>query len=290
MADARPAEPTEPVAGAPACAAGRLGCVSYLNAKPLIHGLGSDHDPTGPRITLDVPANLLADLEAGLVDLALCPVIDYHRASIPMQIVPVGGIGCAGTTMTVRLFSRVPIDRITTLWADTDSHSSVALVQVLLWHLHRLRPRLIDLDAGNRQQRRQQPEAMLLIGDKVVTDSPSGATYPHQLDLGEAWWHLTGLPFVFAVWMARADADLGTLPTVLDAHRRRLATDLTALADQYAGPLGWPVDLARRYLGQVLHYDIGEAELAAMRRFAAMAHDLGLLPEVRPLTLWSPEA
>jgi len=265
----------------------RLGCVSYLNSKPLIHGLDASANPSHPTVRLDVPAHLLADLESGEVDMALCPVIDYFRATRPLMIVPVGGIGCEGRTMTVRLFSRVPIERITTIHADTDSHTSVALVQVLLHAAHGIRPTVVGFNTRTRDvaTHADRPQSMLLIGDKVVTNAPIAVAYPYQLDLGEAWRTLTGLPFVFAVWMARPDADLGDAPQTLTRLREANAGRIDEIVRAYAGPLGWPDDLAREYLGRVLHYHIGPRELEAIGRFADLAATLGLIAVPRELSV-----
>ncbi len=282
-------EPSARPTDAPPTPTITLGCVSYLNAKPLIHGLDHTANPAHPPVRLAVPADLLAWLEAGEVDMALCPVIDFFRARTPLELVPVGGIGCEGPTLTVRLFSRVPIDHITVIHADTDSHTSVALVQVLLHAMHGLQPTMIDYRARNigaDGQHAERPEAMLLIGDKVVTDAPNAAAYPHQLDLGEAWHRLTGLPFVFAIWMARVGASLGDTPGLLAAQRERNVARVHTLADLYAEPLGWPRDLALEYLGGILHYHTGPRELQAIQRFGEMAHAMGLIATHRPLRLY----
>src|SRR5262249_40517074 len=141
-----------------------------------------------------------------------------------------------GPTMTVRLFSSVPLERVEAIHADTDSHTSVILAQVLLHKLHGIRPRIIDFDARERVAVSGGPAApapalsdwpatVLLIGDKVVTDHPPQGRYTHQLDLGEAWHQLTGLPFVYAIWMCR-DADaasqrVAAAAALLDRQRRR---------------------------------------------------------------------
>lgn len=264
-------------------AARRIGCVSYLNARPLIAGLDTGEEP---RVRFDVPARLLADLEAGDVDIALCPVIDYHRARTPLVVVPVGGIGCAGTTLTVRLFSRVPIERITRVHADSDSHTSVALLRVLLAERYGLRPELVSYHAREQvaeHRLTEPPETMLLIGDKVVADSPRAIEYPHQLDLGQAWRETMGLPFVFAVWMARRGSDLGELPRLLDTQRRVNAERIDAIAERDAPRHGWPRELAREYLGGIMRYTIGPRELEAIERFGTLAAQHGLIPAPRPL-------
>jgi chorismate dehydratase len=254
----------------------RVGCVSYLNAKPLIDGL--DEEP-GMAVRTDVPARLLADLEAGEVDIALCPVIDFFTSEQDLVFVPVGGIGCEGPTLTVRLYSQVPIDQITTLHADTDSHTSVALAQVLLSELFGVRPTMIDYHARERVAEGridEQPQAMLLIGDKVVTGSPLAVRYPHQLDLGEGWHELTGLPFVFAMWMARAGQDLGELPQRLAGRLDANLPQRLLIAERYAQRHGWPSELAEHYLIDVLRYRVGRLELEAVSRFGQMAGALGL--------------
>jgi chorismate dehydratase len=283
----READPqaTDPPAASPATTTRRVGCVSYLNAAPLISGL--DAVP-GVRVRVDVPSALLDDLLAGEVDAALCPVIDYFRAPEPLKIIPVGGIGCDGPTLTVRLYSKVPIDRVTTLHADTDSHTSVALVQVLLRELFGVAPTVIDYCAREQVANGKiagQPEAVLLIGDKVVTGSPLAVVYPHQLDLGEAWHRLTGLPFVFAIWMAKQGTELGALPQALSAQLERNLPQSVVLAEQLAQRHGWPVDLAAYYLGEVLRYRIGPRELQAIERFGTLAHRHGLIDTRRALAL-----
>ena len=276
--------PTEVSAAAPLHAGVRsIGCVSYLNAKPLVDGL--EEDPA-VSLRLDVPSRLLADLEAGEVDVALCPVIDYHRAAGPLAVVPVGGIACEGPTLTVRLFSRVPIDAVRVVHADTDSHTSATLLRVLMRQRAGRDVELIDYDAREHTAAGrivESPEAVLLIGDKVVTDAPLAATYPHQLDLGEAWHRVTGLPFVFAVWMAPTDADLGDLAGRLDALRQRNADRLDDIVDRHHAAHGWPRSLAHRYLDEILRYDVGPRELEAIERFSSLAADAGFISSVRPI-------
>ncbi len=131
----------------------------------------------------------------------------------------------------------------------------------------------------------EPPEAMLLIGDKVVTDSPLAVTYPYQLDLGEAWHQLTGLPFVFAIWMTRQGTDLGDLPEQLDQQRRVNAQRIATIVERYADRHGWPHDLANQYLGHILRFEVGERELQAIAHFGELAAKYGFIDGARPLTL-----
>src|SRR5438067_7958580 len=122
-----------------------VGSVSYLNAKPLIYGL--KHQPD-LNLDLDVPSRLLAGLRDRRFDIALLPVIDYQHLD-DLCLVPSGGIGCDGSTLTVRIFSRKPIEQVQTLACDTDSHTSVALARVILAETYGLRPTFTDLIRGD---------------------------------------------------------------------------------------------------------------------------------------------
>src|SRR5690348_8053660 len=119
----------------------RIGSVSYLNAKPLLWGLERSSDID---LTLDVPSRLLAGLRENRFDIALLPVIDYQRM-LGLRLVPSGGIGCDGPTLTVQIFNRKPVDKIQTLACDRDSHSSVALARVILAERYNVRPLFVDL-------------------------------------------------------------------------------------------------------------------------------------------------
>lgn len=251
----------------------RVGSVSFLNARPLIYGLDGAQDLL--RLSLDVPSRLLDGLLDGRYDVALLPVIDYQRMP-GLKLLTSGGIGCDGATLTVRIFSPVPVEQVRKLACDTDSHTSVALARVVLSRLYGIKPRFVDLAAGVR---RDGSAALLLIGDKVVCEEPQGL--PHQLDLGEAWKRLTGLPFVFAAWIARDGVDLRDLPDRLELARRDGLAHLDEIVARHAVPRGWPAGVARRYLAEHLKFEIGPDQLRAIRLFHQYAAEEGLLE--RPL-------
>ena len=251
-----------------------MGSVSFLNAKPLIYGLESAPDI---ELGLDVPSRLLDDLRAARFDVALLPVIDYQRMP-GLKVLTSGGIGCDGPTLTVRVFSPVPVERIRVLACDTDSHTSVALARVLLAERHGVRPEFVPLDrvpAGGAAGAAAVGVARLLIGDKVVCEEPAGL--PHQLDLGEEWKSLTGLPFVFAAWMARPGVALGDLPGRLEAAKRAGLAHVDEIVRRYAVPRGWPPAQAERYLTDYLKFDIGPRQVEAMRLFHRLAAEHGVI-------------
>jgi chorismate dehydratase len=251
----------------------RVASVSYLNARPLIYGLESD---PAVRLSLDVPSRLLDHLRDGEADVALLPVIDYQRLA-GLTIIPAGGIGSDGPTLTVRIFSRVPIEQVRSLACDPDSHTSVALARIVLSRRYGLRPEFCDLSRAGDDPH----QARLLIGDKVVCEEPRG--FAHQLDLGSEWKALTGLPFVFAVWMARDGIDASAIYQRLEQAKLAGVGAIDQIIREHALPRGWPVELARKYLTEHLRYDIGPAEWEAISTFNTLAAEEGIISRVLPL-------
>ena len=251
----------------------RIGSVSYFNSKPLIYGLDTFDDLD---LKLAVPARLIDGLRDASYDIALLPVIDYQRLD-HLCLVPSGGIGCDGPTLTVRIFSKKPIDQIETLACDTESHTSVALARVILAESFGRTPRFVELNARADGQRdaTAEPDAKLLIGDKVVCEEPLG--YAHQLDLGHAWRELTGLPFVFAIWTARRGIDLRDLPERLVTAREEGLKHVGELVSRYAIPRGWPPGMALQYLTVYLKFSIAEPQLKAIELFHHLAAKHGVI-------------
>src|SRR5215831_14178958 len=107
----------------------RVGAVNYLNTKPLIYGL--DRIAPQAELVLDLPSRLADGLAAGRLDVALIPSIEFFQKP-DYKIVSDACIACRGPVRSVKLFSRVPLERIKTLALDEGSRTSVALVRILL--------------------------------------------------------------------------------------------------------------------------------------------------------------
>ncbi|MCB9855686.1 MAG: menaquinone biosynthesis protein [Phycisphaerales bacterium] len=249
----------------------RLGVVSYLNARPLYETLLGDE-----RYTFHpaVPSALDHMLKSGDCAAALLPVVDYWRNRDSLRPVSDGCIASDGETMTVRVFARRPAEKIIRLHVDGDSHTSVILSQLIWRRLYgtklELSPWTIDDGHGF-----DDAEAVLLIGDKVVTSEPAG--FGFEVDLGAAWKYLTGLPFVFAAWYARSDRADDGLGVELSRARDCGVAGAAEIAKRFAPVHGWPESIARRYLCETLRFTLTPAAREGMQRFFTMATEEGLL-------------
>lgn len=246
----------------------RLGAVSYLNTKPLIYRL-SELAPQA-ELMLDVPSRLAGDLAMGKLDVALIPSIEYFQDP-SYSIISDACIACRGPVLSVKLFSRVPIEDIGTLALDEGSRTSVALVRILLQQQFGLAPRLETLPIGSSVGD-SAADAVLVIGDRAM-HSPGGP-FAAVWDLGDQWCRWTDLPFVFAMWVARPGVELAGLGELLSQARDLGLANLDEIAEREAAPLGLSRPQCIAYLRDNLYFYLGPREQAGLERFRQLAQKL----------------
>lgn len=245
-----------------------LGVVSYLNARPLVHGLESE---AGVRLVRDVPARVARGLHAGEVDLGMIPSVEYAFGRY--DIVPGIAIGSRGAVRSVSLYLTRPLEDVRRVALDTSSRTSVTLVKVLLRErLGRdpeyvpMAPSLVDMLAV--------ADAALVIGDPALDQDRPIA----RLDLGEEWTRLTGLPFVYAFWAGPAG-----VVTPAGVSRLRVALDeglvaVPQIAAEHANGSSRRAAVYESYLRDNVVYKLGHEEIAGLREFYRRAHALDLVP------------
>ena len=189
----------------------RVGAVTYLNARPLVFSLARMAPQV--EIAFDLPSRLADSLAAGRLDVAMIPSIEYARGQ-GYAIISDACIACDGPVRSVKLYSRVPPERIRTLALDEGSRTSAALVRILLWERFDVSPEIRPLPIGDSSDD-AQADAVLLIGDRGML--PTNGPFEFEWDLGQQWSQWTGLPFVFAMWIARPGIDLPGIAEVLAA-------------------------------------------------------------------------
>ena len=251
----------------------RIGAVSYLNSKPLIEDLADL--ASDAELILDVPSKLADDLSAGELDVALIPSVEVLREA-DYEIVSDACVATRGPVLSVKLFSRVPVARIRTLALDEGSRTSATLVRILLAERFGVEPATELLPLGFATEN-TSADAVLLIGDRAM--KPPHEQFITTWDLGEEWTEWTGLPFVFAMWAARRDCDLGNVEEALCQSRDRGVDRIAEIARREAPKLAITEKLAHDYLARNLHFRLGSAERAGLRLFQELAVNLELAPE-----------
>ncbi|TVL99425.1 MAG: hypothetical protein CV087_18130 [Candidatus Brocadia sp. WS118] len=250
----------------------RIGVVPYMNAKPLIYGLNQHRDSI--ELSFEVPALLPAMLNNDQIDVAIIPSIEYFRSG-NYAIIPDISIASCGTVESVKIFSKVPIQDIRTAALDKSSLTSCALTKIILKEQYHLTPHYTQWN-GQYDISGTPVDAVLLIGDNAmkVTDNEYVT-----LDLGQAWFEYTGLPFVFAVWVIKKGRRIPGINKLLKGAKEAGILCVKELATTESHRLQLTQERCLKYLTNSIRYNLGKKEIKGLQTFYQHAVSLGLAPE-----------
>lgn len=243
----------------------------YLNGRPLAAWFDEPSQGGVASLTVAVPSTLARMLSGGQLDVALVSSIEAFRGAGEVVVAGVS-IAAMGAVKSVRLFANKPWHDVKTLAVDEGSLTSVALARIVLK----------DMYGASPECRRMAPDvpgmlsacdASLVIGDPAMGTHSCAAV----LDLGEAWEALTGLPFVFAAWIARDREVALSAGDTLRAARDWGVAHLPELARDWSRRTQMPFDIARDYLVNVMEYDLDGAKRAALDRFRELCVTHGVM-------------
>lgn len=245
----------------------RVGSVPYLVGRPL--DLGLEHEP-GLRYERRVPAALVEGLRRGELDVALVSSIELFRQPGYRYLAPyaVSGFGRVGS---VQVFLRTPIERVRRIAMDPASRAAATLVRVLLAERA---PEFVETPPGG-DPRELDCDAWLRIGDAALRESLAPDA-PPVFNPSEEWTKRTGLPFVFAAWIVRADAPIESRLEAFASARSRGRLALPSLAASAADEWRLPRAACEHYLAHECIYEPGARMHAALLAFRDAAAALGL--------------
>jgi chorismate dehydratase len=261
----------------------RLGRIAYLNVLPIYFALEHLFGDNGFHLVRGTPAELNAAMRRGDVDLGSISALEYGRAWRDYLLLPDLSISSQGAVGSVLLFSRVPFARLDgrPIRVSAASASGAALVQVLLTELFGVAP------LYQRGQLAGAPlhdcAGVMAIGDEALR-LKAATTMPFELDLGEAWQELTGMPFVFGVWAVRRDfagaepAATATLHRLLLQSRDWGLGSLAELSRIAAASYGMTPGQILAYFRQ-LNYSLNPEHEAGLATFFHYLYNLGELAE-----------
>jgi chorismate dehydratase len=258
----------------------RIGAVSYLNTKPLIHGLS--HRLPDCQLSLDLPSRLADHLVAGDLDIALIPSVEYLRNRPQLSIVSDACIACRGAVRSVQLLFQKPPEEVRTLALDEGSRTSAALAQILLAEQYQVRPACTPLPI-DQDFTQCEADAILVIGDRAM--KIDSARFVQAWDLGAHWNRWAGRPFVFAMWVARTSflqrPEMVSAIEALQQSRDFGLGQLPAIAQQFAPHYGLSSHDCLTYFRDQLHFVLGAEEREGLELYQRYAQKLGLLhPEI----------
>ncbi len=233
--------------------------VSYLNTRPLL--LGMEQSPFKERIELmkAYPAQIAQALLDGTIDIGLVPVAVMPLLKHP-QLISNYVIGTDGEVASVALFSQVPMDQIEKVYLDYQSRTSVALAKILFKQYWKKEVVFLDATESYINQI-NGTTAGIIIGDRALVSLDQ---FEHIYDLGSAWKAYSGLPFVFAAWVANKPIPLDFMEAFDAANGYGLShlEDVIALI-----PANEQVYDLHKYFTENISYELTEEKRAGLAKF-----------------------
>ncbi len=175
----------------------KISAVSYTNTKPFLYGIQHSDIINDIDLSLDAPADCAQKLIDNTVDIGLIPVAAVLQLR-EWYIISDYCIGAVGAVNSVFIFSNCDIKEVKRIQLDPQSRSSNNLAKVLMKNHWKIAPQQIT-GAEDYSFSDDPYTAFVQIGDRTFGKKDQ---YPYAYDLAEEWQKFTGLPFMFAGWIA----------------------------------------------------------------------------------------
>ncbi|MGH7663990.1 MAG: menaquinone biosynthetic enzyme MqnA/MqnD family protein [Gemmatimonadaceae bacterium] len=267
----------------------RVGRIPYINCYPVYGGIDSGAIPFDATLVDGVPTALNRAMRAGTLDVSVVSAVEYARDADRYLLLPDLAISCDGPVRSVMLFARRPASELDgeRVIVSRSSMTSVALLELLFDNVWHARPALVpgDAEVADLGALRGDPGvARLVIGDAALLltagESAARMNYAHAYDLGECWKRWTGLPFVFAVWVAQRDLPVREAlraHAALTASRNWGMAHLPELATRAAAATGVRSRICLDYMSG-LDYRLSPDHLAGLTEFFRRLEAAGKVP------------
>ena len=255
----------------------RIAASTYLNTAPLIWSFSRGPRRGEVELVEAVPARCATLLATGEVDAALVPVIEYQRMS-EVVVVPDVCVGSRRKVRSVVVATKVEtLKDVRRLALDESSRTSASLLKIIFREFFGFEPEWTSL-APDVDRMLEENDGALIIGDPAMTFAREGL---HLFDVAEVWRELTGLGFVFAMWMMRADASQATQRIDFAGARDEGLARSEEIVDFYSPLLGLPRDDLTSYLRENISFSMNEEMRDGLNLYFALAHKHGIIPAVK---------
>lgn len=266
-----------------------VGHITYANCAPFFHYLkecGFDG-----QIVKGVPAELNQLLATGSLDICPASSIEYALNADDYYVLPGHSISSIGPVQSVLLFSDLPLSSLNgvPILITGESATSVALLKLILLEFFQLEDVVFQKEDLSVEALATTSSPALLIGDRALKARLGAIGADMVIDLGELWYHYTGLPFVFALWVVNKSIALNQEGEVCEFVRQlklscnKAFLSLDAVARESAEKEWMGVDGLIDYWQQV-SYDLDPLHIEGLRCFYLLLEKHGMIdavPEIK---------
>ena len=267
----------------------QVGRIVYINCYPVYGAIDRAIVPLDATIVNGVPTELNRLMATGVLDVSVISAVEYATDASKYLLLPDLSISCDGPVRSVMLFSKRPAHELhgRKVIVSKSSMTSVALLELLFAHVWHATPTFEpgDAEVTDIASFGDDHDARLVIGDAALVlnagaDQGGIPKYPYVYDLGNEWKRWTGLPFVFAVWVAQRTTNVAA---ALQVHAQLIESrnwgiqNTAVLAQQAHAATGVALDVCHTYLSG-LDYGMSYHHLAGLTEFFRRLVDRGRVP------------
>ncbi|MEH0020834.1 MAG: menaquinone biosynthesis protein [Desulfobacter sp.] len=271
----------------------RMGKITYINASPVYYGLDNGLQPEWLTLIPDVPAALNHQIKTGRIDISPISAAFYAMNHEDLLILPDLSISCHGDVLSVICASKYPLDELTgkQVMFSNESASAASFLK-MIFAQRKIVPEFKVGHVGDIAGIPDSVDAVMVIGDAALTQ-PWDQRFRYRFDLGGIWYEMTGLPFVFAVWVVRKAFAEQHPDMVKAAHDLLLAS----MAEGYAHldsvirsgheKLEVSQELIQTYY-DLLVCDLDPLKIKAMETFFNALYEQGILKHKAKICFFEP--
>jgi chorismate dehydratase len=252
--------------------------------------LQENFDCSAYRFIQGVPSRLNLLLSEGKIELSPSSSIEYGRSPGKYLLLPELSISADGPVKSVLLFSKLPLERLDgeSVCLTSESETSVALLKIILKKYYGFTNKFCIMRVVEPSDAFRVCPAVLVIGDTALKWASSNISL-YQYDLGAVWHSLTGLPFVFALWILRKEAVENKFDEVVQISKQLkkakgiAVSSLDRIAEE-CSERTWMKLEELVFYWRTISYDLSSRHVAGIRAFFRSATEVGLLakePEIR---------
>lgn len=270
-----------------------MGQITYINASPVYYGLDNGLKPDWLTMVPDVPAALNRQIKTGAIDISPISAAFYAMNHESLLLLPDLSISCHGDVLSVICASNYELDDLTgkTVMFSNESASGASFLK-MIFSQRGISPRFRVGQVGDITAIPKDVDAVMVIGDHALTQ-PWDQRFSHRFDLGGIWHEMTGLPFVFAVWVVGETFARQNPKLVNQAHELLMASkkmghsQMEHIIAEGQEKLGLDHALVKRYY-DLLSCDLEPLKIKAMEKFFHSLHDQDILEGPARIRFFNP--
>lgn len=263
----------------------RIGRIAYLNVAPYFHYL-HEKGFVG-EVVSGVPSALNAMLAEGRIDACPSSSFEYGLHADDYCLLPGHSISSIGPVHSVLLFTPGPLQVLSgaEVAITGESATSINLLKILLKEFCGIDDVVFKVPGSEIEELLNNGQSALLIGDRALMAAKTCPANFRMTDLGALWYHFTGMPFVFALWILRREAvakfpdALSALAVQLHDSRQHAFRNLHEMATRLSGNCGFSAEQLEAYW-RGMSYDLSDGHLEGLRLYFTLCHKHGLLDKI----------